>query len=157
MAPNLKIAESYFQRLLLDTAPASSALSEIADNWDWRARQGRLVTVEADVVAIMTYTGEVGNGGHAQFFLNGFPLAPVADAIDRIGLPDVGKIFNAARALIPTGDVERALTSMPKTQLAVLHRLDGAIWDMGEKVDDKVLDYLRRHADEVLRPERGLS
>ena len=67
------IAEEFVQRLLHQSDPVE-AISTLSDRWSVRARGDEpwagLSKTERDVELVLVYAGEVGNGGHTQFFLN---------------------------------------------------------------------------------------
>jgi hypothetical protein len=112
----------------------------------------------------LIYVGEVGNGGHAQFFSNrgGEVTGHVRAALRNIGLVELDGILAEACALFPDGkppadrdEVDELLDSWGDDRHAAMDRLDRQTW--AQKVYPRLLDYLREHENEVLRPERGLG
>ena len=104
------IAEDFVQRLLHDTNPLD-AVHLLADRWSVRTnpkeRWFGLSRPEHQVTMVLIYTGEVGNGGHEQFFSNraGDITARVLAALREIGFVDLERILIAACALFPEGKV----------------------------------------------------
>ena len=167
MAETMRIAESYFQRLLRDT-PAPEAVSELAGMWQPRITDAGplfgLSRPEHCVEMVRLYTGEVGNGGHVQFFLNqrGNVSRHVGAALRELGLGDLLEIFQAACALFPSStvpalleDVERVVAGWSKAERDALNDLDPRVWDFPD-LENQLLDYLRRNEEQILREERGL-
>jgi hypothetical protein len=68
-----RIAEDFFKRLLHRTDPPE-AITALSEMWEVRTQQtGRwlgLSQPEHQVTMVLIYVGEVGNGGHTQFFSN---------------------------------------------------------------------------------------
>ena len=168
MPPVARIAESYFQRLLHQT-PSGEAIHELAGNWFPRsnraAPQFGLSTPEHHVHVVLIYTGNVGNGGHAQFFLNhgGDLAARALVALREVGLEELAGILARACALFPGGEVpldrdevERQMDRWGLRQEWASARLDRAAWRSLD-YHDALLAYLRAHESEILRPERGLE
>jgi len=161
------IAEEYVQRLLHETDPLE-AVTILSARWSVRARATEpsfgLSKPEYQVTMVLIYTGEVGNGGHTQFFSNrgGEIVSPVRDALREIGLVELDTILGEAVALFPGGrvpadreEVDRLWESWDERQLGKFGDLDARAWRQPD-VDRRLLDYLRQHQTEVLRPERGL-
>jgi hypothetical protein len=163
------IAEEFVQRLLHQTDPQEviKALHILSGRWSVRARANEplfgLSKPEYDVTMVMIYTGEVGNGGHTQFFSNrgGEIVSPVRAALRAIGLVELDTILGEAVALFPEGrvpadrdEVDRLWASWDDGQLRKFGALDERAWR--QPSDPRLLAYLREHQRDVLRPERGL-
>jgi hypothetical protein len=161
------IAEDFFQRLLHETDPIE-AIDILSERWGVRAGQsGRwlgLSQPEHQVTMALIYLGEVGNGGHTQFFSNraGEIAARVRAALREIGLVELDAILGSACALFPDGqvpadrnEVDRLLETWGSDLLGEVDRLDRQAWKLN--VCPRLLAYLREHESEVLRPERGLG
>jgi len=161
-----RLAESYFQRLLHDSDPLR-AVRELARTWEARgaATGGRLGTSapERHVTMALIYDGEVGNGGHEQFFSNrgGDTVVQVRSALREIGLVEHLGILERAVALFPGGEVpadravvEHLLDASTEVQRA-LDPLDRQLWMLHP--DARLLAYMREHENLLLRPERGLA
>ena len=109
----------------------------------------------------LIYTGEVGNGGHSQFFLNrgGRIAREVVQALDAASLGRAKHILLRACGVFPGGVVpdepENILDDLPDSARSVLDGLDREL--SAERVDGALLAYLQRNADLVLLPERGLA
>jgi hypothetical protein len=161
------IAEDLFQRLLYATNPVE-AVGTLSDRWGVRAAQtGRwlgLSRPEHQVTMVLIYVGEVGNGGHAQFFSNrgGEIAARVQAALAEVGLAELEATLRSACALFPgdkvpadRAEVDLLLDARGPDRVAEMDRLDRSAW----RVDayPPLLTYLRQRERDVLRPERGLG
>jgi hypothetical protein len=161
------IAEDFFQRLLHET-DALQAVTTLSDRWRVRAKaSGRwlgLSQPEHQVTMVLIYVGEVGNGGHTQFFSNrgGDVAARAREALREVGLPELDEVLRSACALFPGGrvpadrvEVDRLLDAWSKGDLAEVNRLDRRVWRVEPYA--RLLGYLREHEGDLLRPERGLG
>ena len=153
---------------MLYATPAEEAVVALAGDWSPRAQAAvnrfGLAAAEYAVTLCLIYSGEVGNGGHSQFFLNrGGRIARAALlALDAVGLSQAHDILSRACAVFPNGyvpdtsaEVEAMFDGIDESSLAQLDELDDAL--SAVPVDEVLLVYLRAHADEILRPERGLD
>ena len=167
MTERVRIAESYFQRLI-DHTPASEAVWEIAAMWRPRVTQLEpwfgLSFPEHNVQMVLIYTGEVGNGGHTQFFQNraGRIVSHVQSALAEIRLSELSELLRNAIALFPgevvpikSDAVDRIVDSWDDDVLARLAALDRRVWNARD-VDEHLIEYLRRNQRDVLRQERGI-
>ena len=163
----MRIAESYFHRLLFETE-SREAVSMLASFWAPRARaelpDWGLAVPEFHVTLCLIYTGEVGNGGHMQFFLNrGRRVArEVLQALIAASLIRENRILQRAIELFPDGhipdepdEVEVKLDRLPAGNELLLRELGIELW--AKAVDDTLLAYLRDNARFILLPERGLA
>jgi hypothetical protein len=161
------IAEDFFKRPLHETDPIE-AVGILSERWGVRARQTDpwlgLSQPEHQVTMALIYVGEVGNGGHTQFFSNrgGEITARVHAALQEIGLVELDSILGSACALFPGGEVpadrkevDRLLETWGTDRLAEVDQLDRKLWKLN--VYPRLLAYLREHESDVLRPERGLD
>jgi hypothetical protein len=161
------IATDFFNRLLYET-DALEAVGILSDRWNVRARAaGRwlgLSRPEHQVSMVLIYVGEVGNGGHTQFFSNrgGDIATRVRAALRDVGLAPLEVLLEAAFAVFPEGEVpadcaevDRILEVCGEDRLAELERLDREV----SRFDPypRLLAYLRENERDVLRPERGLG
>ena len=114
---------------------------------------------------VLIYAGEVGNGGHTQFFLNraGRIVSHVQKALAEIPLIELSESLRNAIALFPGGvvpleadAVDRVIDSWDDAVLARLSALDRRVWNLRD-VDELLLAYLRRNQRDVLRAERGIA
>jgi hypothetical protein len=167
MTERMRIAASYFQQLI-DHTPASDAVRDIAAIWHPRVTLVEpwfgLSLPEHNVQMVLIYTGEVGDGGHTQFFQNraGGIVSHLQNALAEIGLIELSELLRDAVALFP-GEVvpsehdavEQVVDSWDEVVLERLAALDRRVWNVRD-VDDHLLDYLRRNQRDILRPERGL-
>ena len=161
------IAEDFFKRLLHGTDPLE-AVGALSDRWGVRAKSTApwfgLSRPEHQVTMVLIYVGEVGNGGHTQFFSNrgGEIATRVQAALREIGIVELDAILGRACTLFPDGqvpagraDVDRLLRAWGDDRLAEIDRLDHRV----SRLDPypRLLTHLREHEREVLRPERGLD
>lgn len=166
-APRLRIAPELIERLLTSVAP-DEALQQL-DAW-WCARAGRsaeqpsfgLSPAEFRIHLYLIYTGEVGNGGHEQFFLNptGSHAEAVATALSELGLEKLAAIYAQARSVFPGASVpteamerEALAESLSDAALTLWQALDQQVYALGRETSAAVLEYARRHRDELLALE----
>lgn len=164
----LRIAPELFERML-DSATPSEALHQL-DSW-WCARAGRsmeqrhwgLSQVEFDVHLYLLYLGEVGNGGHSQFFLNpgGDHAMETIEALERLGLADLRGILQRACAVFPAliapkgSDIrEAAMGRLTDAELSRWDALDKDLYKVDRSSWGHVMEYVRSHQDEILVEER---
>ncbi|MEX3016089.1 DMP19 family protein [Gymnodinialimonas hymeniacidonis] len=144
----MRIGEAFIERLLA-SSDAADAVATLSGFWAHRARDGAmrmgLAEPEWQVQLILIYTGEVWNGGHAQYHMNrGTELAdPTCSALTAVGLRGHAAVLR---------DVTGGAWSP-----AELARADRAFDDLEADVDAALLAHLRRHADTILLPERRQS
>ena len=163
----MRIAESYYRRLLFETDP-SQAVGHLANLWSTRAVEGDpflgLNRVEFNVHLALWYFAEVGNGGHFQYFFN--PIGRFAlqtrDALKATGLQAAAEVLAQAIAVWP-GEIpldallrQSQIESLPQASLQLWHRLDRDLQLMSDYCD-QLLMYLRDNSSEVLAPERSPS
>jgi Domain of unknown function (DUF4375) len=163
----MRISEEYFVRMLYES-PAVEALSALVNDWTPRSKSELprfgLATPEYYVTLCLIYTGEVGNGGHSQFFLNrgGHIADEVLLALDAVSLPRARDILLRACAaflngLVPSNPdaVDAIIDGVLSSSAQLFGELDRELWAV--RIDDVLLNYLRFHANEILLPERGLA
>lgn len=162
----MKIAEEYFQRLLNSDDPIR-AVADLAALWSPRAGRDQplfgLAESEFNVHLCLWYSGEVANSGHIQFFSNpiGRYFREVIQALRAVGLPalaellaSVSEAVGGERVLLRE-DREDILYAAPAAQQRAMEAADRRAYDgMLREVDAMCLAYLRRHANEILLPER---
>ena len=165
----MKVAESYVQRLLRSDDPRR-AIADLAAIWS--ARPGRsesqacfgLAEAEFNVHLYLAYTGEVINGGHAQFFSNRFGgyTEETLAALRAIGLhalsdilAEASCVFRGLSALRDEDYREAVLENLNTFQLRTLQKADFAFGNSFSAVDEACLVYLRQHNAEILQPERA--
>lgn len=142
-----KISEQYF-RSLLAHPDSLEATSTISGFWSHRVDEAKpmfgLSRPEYHCQLVLIYTGEVGNGGHSQFFLNrGHDLVDdhVA-ALDTILSPYLASTLRKAAGI--RADTEG------------LHTLDQQAWPHMSKADQALQMFLRENSEHVLQQERSL-
>jgi hypothetical protein len=165
----MKISESYFKDLLFRTE-ALDAVSKLDCYWCTHLDRGEPILLglsepERHVHLCLIYTGEVGNGGHSQFFMNrgGDCTERTLIALQAMGFSDLQGCLERACQVFTNGtvprdfeEVERAIDGFSDEQLNRLHSMDQEVWSM-QDIDERLLAYLRLHEDEILRRERGLT
>ena len=136
------IAEEWFQRLLHET-PEVEAIHTVAQFWSHRLDlehvQFGLSLPEYRIQLALIYTGEVGNGGHDQFFENR----------GRDRLPDTVDALLAVE-LRPLADVLRQAAAGGGGR----DRLDREAWALLSGLEPALVAYARAHEGEVLVLER---
>jgi hypothetical protein len=167
----MKVHPSYVaRRLNAPSEEAISALADLANVWSGRARlsaTGILTGLsQAETAAHLTlwYSGEVCNGGHAQYFMN--PVGSLAHetvaALEHLGLPDAGRILKESLQVFSDRQVPKdraarlaAIEALDRKQQDHLDRCDQALIAIALGLDAAILQYLRRHKDHVLVPEQA--
>jgi hypothetical protein len=161
------IAEDFFKRLLYGTDPLE-AVGTLSDRWSVRTESTGtwlgLSRPEHQVTMVLIYVGEVGNGGHTQFFSNrgGKIATRVRAALREVGLIELEVLLESAVAVFPDGEVpadrgevDQLFEVWDEDRLDRLGELDRRV----SQVDPypRLLAYLREHERDVLAPERGLG
>ncbi|MEJ2001017.1 MAG: DUF4375 domain-containing protein [Maritimibacter sp.] len=140
-----KISEQYFQRLL-NHPNALEAVSVISGFWSHRADGAKsmfgLSLPEYRCELALIYSGEVGNGGHSQFFANrGHDrINDYIAALDAVSLPDLGCIL--------------AKAAETPIDLQSLHELDEQAWSYMSAVEPALQAFLEDNSNQVLQSER---
>uniref|UniRef100_UPI003727FCBD DMP19 family protein n=1 Tax=Yoonia sp. R2-816 TaxID=3342638 RepID=UPI003727FCBD len=131
---------------LLRQADALDAVSTISGFWSHRADEARpmfgLSLPEYQCQLVLIYTGEVGNGGHVQFFSNR----------GQKYLDDHLAALEATSLHAFVGTLSRALNM--QDDIEGLHLLDQEVWEHSFAVDGALQDFLRKNSNIVLKPER---
>ncbi len=141
-----KISETYFQSLL-EQADAFDAISTISGFWAHRADEAKamfgLSLPEYHTQLVLIYTGEVGNGGHVQFFSHRGKkyMDDLLTALEATYLHDL------ARALGQAGDIQ--------DDVERFHPLDQQVWEQSSAVDRALQVFLRNNTNNVLVQERS--
>ena len=157
-----KIAKSYFNQLLTETGEIE-AVSRFSQFWghrlDANKRYFGLTQTEYFCEICLIYTGEVSNGGHAQFFGNrGTKLiADIEIALKRIGCEKHAKVLSDAAKKVSHLEICTWIDwdIIPKTAFDFWESSDQKLWSF-EDVDGALLNYLRDSSDSILLPERDL-
>ncbi len=132
----MPVTAAFFERLVHDSDPLH-AISTLSNIWSSRANADLpnfgLSRAEYMIQLCLIYSGEVGNGGHSQFFLNrgGRVIRDTLDALRGVGLPELESTLARAAALFPSGsvpdnveDAERAFDQLTGRVLGELDDLD---------------------------------
>jgi len=150
----MQVAETYVQRLLRSD-DAIGAVRDLAAIWSARPNRSErqpyfgLTEPEFNVHLCLSYTGEVMNGGHAQFFMNRFGRYTVETvaALRAVGLSELAAILEGAASIF-----DDAATRQTLALNAADASFNRAFWHTHEAC----LAYLREHDAQVLRPERSV-
>src|SRR5262249_44933371 len=104
------VAVDFLERLVFDSDPGE-AIQTLSSIWRVRAdashSQFGLSHAEYLVQLCLIYTGEVGNGGHAQFFMNrdGRLIADTLEALVDVGIPELAQTLSDATFEFPGREV----------------------------------------------------
>ncbi len=165
----LKYAKSYIEGLLFHTEPLE-AVHTLCGIWAGRPDISEdreffgLSEPEFHVHCYLHYQGEVGNGGHCQFFLNPFGrhTAAVARALDSLRFRRAADIFSRACSVFPSSGVpcddaarEALIQEFPQGVLQCWHALDRELYTADRDYWPRLLSYLREHDPQILQPERA--
>jgi hypothetical protein len=154
-----------FVREILNREDALGAIYALAEIWS--SRPGRLLShrhfgllpCEFNAHLFLNYVGNVGNGGHAQFFLN--PVGAFAnetlDALNELGFIEIGEILSNAISLFPNGLVPRdcqergvMIQSFPPIAFTRWDQMDKRLDGISGNYWQPLLKYLRDHEVEIL-------
>jgi len=133
-----KISEKYFQSLLEQT-DALEAVSTISGFWSHRADGAKkmfgLSLPEYQCQLVLIYSGEVGNGGHSQFFSNRAQkyIDDLLTALRATSLHDLAQVLG--QAVNMQDDMEG------------LHSLDQQVWEQSLAVDHALQMFLRENSN----------
>jgi hypothetical protein len=165
----MNIDQRYVARLLAATGDdAAEALAQLSRFWSGRAKLSEtgdltgLSPAETAAHLALWYFGEVGNGGHTQYFMN--PTGSLAHetvaALEMLGLEQAAKTLRDACQMFPGRQVPKeqtarfaAIEALDREHYDLLYRSDLAIWAITGQIDIDILRYLQQHKDEVLTPE----
>lgn len=141
-----QISEKYFQSLL-EQVDALDAVTTISGYWSHRTDETRtmfgLSLPEYQCQLVLIYSGEVGNGGHVQFFSNrGQELVN-----DYLMALDATALHELAHTLRQAVEIKNDFES--------LHLLDRQMWEQASAVEGALQVFLRENSNIVLRPERS--
>jgi hypothetical protein len=164
----MQVAETYVQRLLRSD-DAIGAVRDLAAIWSARPNRSEgqpyfgLTETEFNVHLCLSYTAEVMNGGHAQFFMNryGRYAAETVAALRAVGLPELAAILEGAASIFEDeatirDDHRRDALLETSGQSLALSAADTAFNRAFWHTHEACLAYLREHAMDVLRPERSV-
>ncbi len=167
----MKISPSYVAQLLAaNEDDAIEALSHLAGFWSARARlseTGELIGLSPSERAAhlaLCYSGEVGNGGHTQYFMNlwGSFARETVDSLETLGLEEAASILGDAIQVFPDQHVPKertarlaALKNLGRHHLDLLHRADSALGAIAMQFDMQILGYLQQHRHDVLAAEQS--
>lgn len=165
----MKYAKSYIDELLFQTEPLEAVYGLCGI---WAGRPGvaedreffGLSEPEFYVHCYLQYQGEVGNGGHSQFFLNPFGrhTSAVARALASLGFRRAADIFGRACSVFPAGHIpgddaarEAIIQRLPENTLQQWAALDRELYAADRDYWPRLLNYLREHELQILQPERA--
>jgi len=157
-------SREYVRRVLHDPEP-SRAVFGLAQIWS--SRQGRketdpyfgLLPFQYAVHLYLNYQGDVGNGGHAQFFMN--PVGAYANetlaALDELGLQEIHGILSQAVAVFPGSQVPKdgkerndLIDGFSDDVFALWSRLDRQLYSVYSTYWPSLQKYLQDHESELL-------
>jgi hypothetical protein len=157
-------SREYLRELLCDPDPIK-AVSELANIWS--SRQGRKVTdpcfgllpCQYAVHLYLNYQGDVGNGGHSQYFTN--PVGAYANetlaALTELGFHDVHEILSRAVAVFPGSQVPKdwkerndLVEGFSEDVHSLWSKLDRKLSSVSSAHWPLVQKYLQRHEAEIL-------
>ncbi|WP_035614333.1 DUF4375 domain-containing protein [Haloferula sp. BvORR071] len=161
-----KFAHCYIERLLFHTEPME-AVHTLCDMWACREGVSEdreffgFSEPEFHVHLYLLYQGEVGNGGHFQFFLN--PSGRHTAAVSRaLAFHHAADVFNRACSVFPSGAVpaddtarEAFIERLPESVIQHWARLDRELCSIDRAYWPQLLSYLRKHDAQILQPERA--
>ena len=116
----MKISPSYVAQLLAETRMTPLRPSRtLAGFWSARARlseTGELIGLSPSERAAhlaLWYSGEVGNGGHAQYFMNlwGSFAHETVDSLETLGLEEAASILGDAIRVFPDQHLPKERTA----------------------------------------------
>ena len=164
----MKYARDYIERLLHETEPLE-ALARLGTIWSTREGVSEdkphfgFSEPEFHVHMYLLYQGEVGNGGHAQFFMNpsGRHAIAVKSALQALGFDWALTILQRACSEFPQGEVpqdhqkrEDTIATLPEQTFVRWAELDKEFYKIDSAYWGALMAYLRKNDDQVLQPER---
>jgi Domain of unknown function (DUF4375) len=157
-------SRKYLRDLLHDPDPIK-AVFELANIWN--SRPGRketdpyfgLLPCQYAVNLYLNYQGDVGNGGHSQFFTN--PVGAYANetllALKELGFQSVHEVLARAVAVFPGSKVPKdwkerndLLERFSDDVFALWSRLDGELHSLSSAHWPLLQKYLQGHESEIL-------
>lgn len=165
----MKYSPEFIRELLYQTEPLQ-AIYELAQIWS--AREGvsenrsyfGFSQIEFRVHVLLFYQGEVGNGGHSQFFFNPFGryASAVGEALDALAFEPFTDLFKRACSVFPGSVVPEAhdrrqafIEQLSPEAKLLLRTLDQEFYTLDRDFHARLLDYLRQNAAQVLQPEQS--
>jgi hypothetical protein len=160
----LRLDRSLVDRFL-DEAPADEAvygINQYLGPRDFNEPDFGMTRPEFNLRLFCIYAGEVGNGGHAQFFLNpsGGLAGRTLEALREMGLGGLSEILRDACSVFARGpgpasqdEREFIIGAFPPEAWEAWGRLDQRLYEQEPACFDEVLGYLRRNRMQILRPE----
>jgi len=163
------VAVDFLERLVFDSNPGEAILTLSliwGPRFDPKLPQFGLSRAEYFVQLCLIYTGEVGNGGHPQFFMNhgGRFIEDTLRALETVGLFELASTLVEAASLFPhqsvpanPDDAEQAYDQLAESSIDKLADLDTRAFGVLPLVDAALLAFIRLHRAEVLVPETPAS
>jgi hypothetical protein len=163
------VAVDFLERLVFDSDPGY-AIQTLSSIWgprlDPELQQFGLSHAEYFVQLCLIYTGEVGNGGHSQFFMNrgGRFIEDTLSALATVGLLELASTLGEAASEFPNhrvpaspDEAEQAYNQLADISIDRLAVLDRRAFSILPRVDAALLAYIRLRRTELLVPETPLS
>lgn len=166
----MKIDAAYFDRLLAgEVDGAIFDLGQLQSFWSVRAlwTDGEirgLSPTEAVVQLASYYTGDVGNGGHTQYFLNpvGMFSRETVQALRALNELELAATLQDAIALFPDAEVSKdrvtrvaQVNALGVEDMKRLNQFDRRVSVALSDFSERVLAFLRANKDDVLVAERS--
>jgi hypothetical protein len=162
-------SRDYLRDLLHDNDPIK-AVFELANIWG--SRPGRnetdaffgLLPCQYVVHLYLNYEGDVGNGGHSQFFMN--PVGAYANetlaALSELNFARIHGILSRAIAVFPASRVPKdskarndLVEGFPDGVYALWSQLDRELYSVSSAHWPLLQTYLRDHESEILERDGG--
>jgi hypothetical protein len=162
-------SRDYIRNLLRDNDPIKAVFG-LADIWS--SRPGRkdtdpcfgLLPCQYAVHLYLNYEGDVGNGGHLQYFMNpvGADANETLAALTELGFQDVHEILSRAVAVFPAAKVPKDwkeridfVHGFSDDVYALWSQLDRALWSVSSAHWPLLQKYLQSHEAEILERDGG--
>jgi hypothetical protein len=161
-------SRDYLRELLHGNDPIKS-IFELANIWSSRPNRNEtdpyfgLLPCQYAVHLYLNYQGDVGNGGHAQFFLNpvGAHSNETLAALKELGFGKIHGILSRAVSVFPGSQVPKCwqertmlVETFPEDVLKLWARLDCELWSVSG-THWALLKYLQEHEPEILERDGG--
>jgi hypothetical protein len=146
-----------------ESDPTAAKISELFSNdrggysWDWSSD---LRPAEQALVAIWPLEQEVYNGGFLQYCENHQfrpEVAPVAEQLNKIGLPKVASFVERALALVRENIRDRttyvSFLQLPKAAQDEIASYENQFYDCLDEVNAALFRYIQSRREEIDAPE----
>lgn len=162
-------SRDYIRELLHGDDPITS-VHELANIWS--SRPGRhetdaffgLLPCQYAVHLYLNYSGDVGNGGHSQFFSNpvGAHANETLSALQELGFSEIHGILSRAIAVFPGSQVPKdwdernaLIEGFSEDVFALWGKLDRQLFAVNGNDLSLIQKYLQQHEAEILERDGG--